>query len=667
LYCIGLTSITIGGGVTSIGSNAFANCTGLKKIIWLPNTPPSGYGDISGTINYVANNQYSSFSNKVVYPFLSSMFEVDGIKYVPVNPSERTCDVIDCIYDEIAVDLNIASTVSYKGITMNVQKIQPYLCYNNKFIESLKCENNGNIAEYAFYGCIGITSVECNNNGYIGIEAFSGCTDITSVVCNNGGGIQQNAFSGCTSITKVVCNNKGLIGGTAFYNCKNLTDLSLGEEVTSIGNSTFQNCSSLQTVIIPNSVTSIGEYSFAGCKLLDNIVLGNQVKTIGQYAFRGCESFPTISIPASVTSIYDGAFWGCTGLKTLIIANRENNLSLGSNVKSPLFSSCPLDSVYIGGKLSYNTSSNYGYSPFYRNTALRTVVITDKETEISPNEFYGCTNLQNFTIGDGVISFGDWAFSGCSSLKSLSFGSQLSSIGKEAFSDCTSVTKIVSKAVIPPSCGDQALDDINKWECTLYVPEGSLTSYQGAEQWKHFFFITEGTDPDVEPGLEPEEKKCAKPTISYKNGELAFSCETEGVQFTSTIKDNDIKTYYSEKVELGVTYTISVYASKAGYENSEVATATLCWIDVEPQTEGIIDEDAVAEVKAVPVLIQTQGGNITIQGAAEGTPIAVYDISGKQYGSAISEKDRTTISTSLQPGSIAIVKIGEKSIKVMIK
>jgi small conductance mechanosensitive channel len=28
------------------------------------------------------------------------MFEVKGIRYVPVSPSERTCDAIDCTYDE---------------------------------------------------------------------------------------------------------------------------------------------------------------------------------------------------------------------------------------------------------------------------------------------------------------------------------------------------------------------------------------------------------------------------------------------------------------------------------------------------------------------------------------------------------------------------------------
>ena len=163
--------------------------------------------------------------------------------------------------------------------------------------------------------------------------------------------------------------------------------------------------------------------------------------------------------------------------------------------------------------------------------------------------------------------------------------------------------------------------------------------------------------------------KCATPTISYANGEVTFNSETEGVTFIfdTNIEDKDIKGGIGNKLQFSVTYHISVYAQKEDYYDSDVATATLCWIDVEPATEGIIDEDVVNEVKAMPVLIQTQGGIVSIQGAAEGTPIAIYGVDGKMYGSAISEKDRTTISTSLQPGTVAVVKIGEKAVKVLVK
>lgn len=241
----------------------------------------------------------------------------------------------------------------------------------------------------------------------------------------------------------------------------------------------------------------------------------------------------------------------------------------------------------------------------------------------------------------------------------------LLAIGKEAFSDCASVTKIVSKAQIPPTCGSQALDDINKWTCTLTVPTGCKDSYAAADQWKEFFFVEEGDGGGQQNPDTPETKKCEKPTISYSNGKLTFSCGTEGATCMSTIKDTDITSYTTNEVQLSVTYTVCVYATLAGYEDSDIATATLCWIDQQPTTEGMID--GVANVSAKAVLIQSIGGQLTIEGANDGERISVYGINGTLAGSAVSQNGQAVVGTNLQPGSVAIVKIGEKSVKVVVK
>jgi len=404
--CSGLTSVTIPNSMTSIGVHAFYG-TNLKKTIWLTNTPPSGYTNAAGAVNYVANEQYTDLSNKTVYPFLSSIFEVDGVKYVPVSPSERTCDAIDCVFDSTVTHTKILSTVTYRGITMNVLNIKPYVCYNNKYIEVVELDYVGNIPNYA-----------------------------------------------------------------------------------------LANCTNLKSAVLSKGFTSIDDYAFANCSELQSFIIPDSTRTIGNNAFQNCESIPLITIPKTTTDIKDNVFNGCTGLKTVLIEDREAELKLGSNGNSPLFSSCPLDSVYIGGNITYSTSQNKGYSPFYHNTTLRSVTITDKETEISPNEFYGCTNLQNVRIGDGVTTIGDWAFSGCFSLSYFAFGTQVNSIGKEAFSDCTNVGRIISKATTPPLCGSQALDDINKWNCQLLVPKGCLSAYQAADQWKEFFFVDENAQEE---------------------------------------------------------------------------------------------------------------------------------------------------------------------------
>ena len=67
----------------------------------------------------------------------------------------------------------------------------------------------------------------------------------------------------------------------------------------------------------------------------------------------------------------------------------------------------------------------------------------------------------------------------------------------EAFSDCNNLTTITSHAAVPPICGTQALDDINKWSCTLRVPSGYAAAYQAADQWKEFFFIEDVVEVEL--------------------------------------------------------------------------------------------------------------------------------------------------------------------------
>ena len=193
---------------------------------------------------------------------------------------------------------------------------------------------------------------------------------------------------------------------------------------------------------------------------------------------------------------------------------------------------------------------------------------------------------------------------------------------------------------------------------TLHVPDDAVEQYRAVEPWSTFKAVVGLAGSS---GATP----CAKPTIGYKNGQITTDCETDGAQCVTIITVDDAKTYITENINLSVTYNISVYATKPGYDNSEIATATLCWIDVEPQKEGFTD--AVASIKATPVLIQSENGRINIIGADEGTLVYVYNISGQQLASAIIKNNEANIFTDLHPGNVAVIKIGNKSVKVMMK
>ena len=458
--CERLHSVTIGAGMLSIGRNAFGyhdrhgNYYSPPKVIWLCNTPPEGCTYARGTVNYVANTSYEDWENVKVYPYLSSLFEVGGIKYVPTSPSERMCDAIDCAYDATS-DVRIGRTVNYQGIEMTVEDIRPYTCYDNDSVKTLHLDGYvGDIGDNAFYDCDSLAGVTIPSTvDSLGNNCFRSCSSLTQADINVNGNLGSNCFLGCTALTQATINANGSLGSSCFYGCSALMQATIGSGVTKILVSCFEDCSALTEITIPAAVLSIGY----------------------------------------------GTFTGCASLANVTIADRNSELILGKHDEDdehyyyssdPMFADCPLQSVYIGGNISYSTDANRGYSPFYRNTSLESVTITDKETEIPENEFYGCTNLKNVTLGDGIETIGSYAFSGCAALADFMFGSSLDSIGEEAFSDCTAMARLVSRTAEPPVCGPQALDDINKWTCKLYVPDASINAYKAADQWKEFFFIT---------------------------------------------------------------------------------------------------------------------------------------------------------------------------------
>ena len=350
----------------------------------------------------------------------------------------------------------------------------------------------------------------------------------------------------------IVGDGTKTIGAHAFSDCSSLTSATIGDSIRFIQKYAFSGCMLLPSITIPGSVRLIDDYTFSGCKSLKEIVVkvndNDRITTSFDPILVQLGTSETITIDVakgeelsfdfnwwqgSITVSFSGNNIPISGETFKYIFNKDGKVSitlkssdkpgynsycsiknmkliesgsllLGSNGNNPIFVDCPLDTVFIDRDLAYRSESTSGYSPFYSNKFLRTIVTTNKGEEISDNEFLGCTNLQNVQIGNGVTTIGEWAFSGCSGLKSFSFGTNVSNIGKEAFSDCTALTQLISHAATPPMCGDRALDDINKWTCKLTVPYGCIGAYQAADQWKEFFFIEEGEKPNAEIAINEE-------------------------------------------------------------------------------------------------------------------------------------------------------------------
>ena len=72
-------------------------------------------------------------------------------------------------------------------------------------------------------------------------------------------------------------------------------------------------------------------------------------------------------------------------------------------------------------------------------------------------------------------------------------------------------------------------------------------------------------------------------------------------------------------------------------------------------------------MKAKALLIKNNDGCITVEGADDGERVSVYTLSGVQVGGAVCNSGMAVVNTNLQKGEIVVVKVGERSVKVLMK
>lgn len=205
-------------------------------------------------------------------------------------------------------------------------------------------------------------------------------------------------------------------------------------------------------------------------------------------------------------------------------------------------------------------------------------------------------------------------------------------------------------AQTPPAATD-AFFDFNTANCVLYVPD--VDAYRAAEGWKYFTYINN----------VPSANTCGKPVIAYSNGKLHFSDETEGAKYHCTITSPDVMSDVLNKtgtMELSAYYDISVYATAAGYNPSDKATAKLYWV----KDDGNLTTDNINSAKMRGVVVSTDGGIVRLSGLNDGELVQFYAIDGKLLGRQNAISGTASISTS-EP--IIVCKMGETRIKARVE
>ena len=414
--------------VTSIGSYAFSDCSGLTSVI-IPNSVTA--------IGYYAFSDCSGLTSVIIPNSVNSIVDY-----------------------------------AFSGCTGLTSVIIP--------------NSVTSIGSYAFRGCSGLTSVIIPDSvTAIGYYAFSECTGLTSVIIGNSvTSIGEAAFHSCSGLTSVIIGNSvATIGETAFRDCSSLTSVIIPNSVATIGRFAFGGCSGLTSVIIGNSVNSIGDYVFSGCSGLeksaypsglsnpfysygiaieypregaiieDGFVFGpeknaiyfaplslegeyvipNTVTSIDSYAFYECTGLTSVTIPDCVSSIGGNAFSRCSVLKTLTVEDGKSSIAF----ESAVFDGAPIEHLYIG--------RNWSYSKDYNaiSTSIKSVEIGNSVTELPSYAFRGCSGLTSAIISNSVNSIGLYAFDGCSGLTSVIIPNSVTSIGCGSFSDCSGLTSVI--------------------------------------------------------------------------------------------------------------------------------------------------------------------------------------------------------------------------------
>ena len=473
--CKALTSYDIPETVTSLGTGVFKDCEKLGNIVIHPSVKSIGNYAFNGctsltgvvfeeseeslSLGYNEAGQYSSNQGK-------GMFYDCPLESVFIGRMLSYRTEMQYGYSPFAFIKTL------KAFTIeNVTSIGAQLLRSCTGIESLTIpEGVTNIGKSAFIDCSGLTEMAFPStlktmDSYV----FYGCSSLTEMtIPTSVTSIGSYSFNGCTGITKLVIEdseetlslgyagdsgNSSKTGSGMFIDCP-LESIYLGRtityeaaqrygnspfafiktlktftiaNVTSIGTQLIRSCTGIESLTIPEGVTSIGKSAFIDCSGLTEITLPSTLKKMDTYVFYGCSSLTEMTIPGSVTSIGSYSFNGCTGITKLVIEDSEETLSLGyagdsgsgSKTGSGMFVDCPLESLYLGRSVSYETAQRYGYSPFLNKESLANLVVGNDVKAIGMNQFWGCTSLKSVWLPATLKSIYTSSFGNCSSLEQL--------------------------------------------------------------------------------------------------------------------------------------------------------------------------------------------------------------------------------------------------------
>ena len=319
MNCSSLTSVTIPNSVTSLADGAFQNCSSLTSVI-IPDSVTSlgsyAFYDCTSLTIIIIGNSVTSIGSQAFVATNLTYSLVDGVKYLF---SDSYAFLIDG--SSASGDLSLPSDVGGKPIRV----IADRAFYNSGLTSITIPDSVTSIGYGAFSNCAGLSNVTIGNSvTSIGQQAFAYCTNLASILFESMAAptIGSNAFASISN-TAIIQYPSGATGYAASYD-----GVPTEEEEPEFLYSYSINPDNVSVTITDYPTDATGEIS------IPDTIDGRSVTTIGSNAFYNCSSLTSINIPDSVTSIGTSAFFNCTSLTSIIIP--DSVTSMGDNI----FGSC---------------------------------------------------------------------------------------------------------------------------------------------------------------------------------------------------------------------------------------------------------------------------------------------------------------------------------------
>ena len=133
-----------------------------------------------------------------------------------------------------------------------------------------------------FKYCSSLASIELPKNvTSIGDSAFSGCFSLASIVLPAGlTSIGNGTFYACSSLVNIELPAGVTSIGRETFKCSSLASIELPAGLASIGDEAFYGCKGLKSIVIPAGVTSIGDEAFEKCSRMKSITLPERLMSI---------------------------------------------------------------------------------------------------------------------------------------------------------------------------------------------------------------------------------------------------------------------------------------------------------------------------------------------------------------------------------------------------